>query len=174
MPHATCNAPTASRFWWLDGIKGISILWIVFFHTFTTYNVRYPWTLTSDYFGKFMERCNPESWLDSAGCFLASLFVGGATRFPCSGGISGRQRFWSQLFADETGRRRRIELAEGRNLRQGLGEQPVPNLRLELNFLRKAPMIHQRGPVIEDRDLKIQLERKRRDGLGDVPRPRNP
>lgn len=78
MLYATCNAPSASRFWWLDGIKGISILWIVFFHTFTTYNNRYPWTLTPNYFGKFMERCNPDSWLDSLGCFLASLFVGGS------------------------------------------------------------------------------------------------
>jgi peptidoglycan/LPS O-acetylase OafA/YrhL len=78
MPNPSSNAPSTARFWWLDGIKGISILWIVFFHLFSAYNVRYPWTLSSGYFPKFMLSCGASNWIESAGCFLLSLFVGGS------------------------------------------------------------------------------------------------
>ena len=69
------SLPGASRLWWLDGLKGISILWVVFFHTYSTYNNRYPWVLDAGYFGTFMQRCQPESWLGTVGCGLTALFV---------------------------------------------------------------------------------------------------
>jgi peptidoglycan/LPS O-acetylase OafA/YrhL len=68
--------PTDNRFWWLDGIKGISILWIVFFHFFCAYNVRYPWVLDSTYFRKFTEVCAPSSVLQQLLCWVQSVFVG--------------------------------------------------------------------------------------------------
>jgi peptidoglycan/LPS O-acetylase OafA/YrhL len=68
--------PTDNRFWWLDGIKGISILWIVFFHFFCAYNVRYPWVLDSSYFHKVMEVCAPSSVLQQLLCWANSVFVG--------------------------------------------------------------------------------------------------
>jgi peptidoglycan/LPS O-acetylase OafA/YrhL len=67
--------PTAPRFGWLDGVKGISILWVVFFHTFMTHETRYPWVLDPGYLATFMQRCQPESWLQSIGCGLGSLLV---------------------------------------------------------------------------------------------------
>jgi peptidoglycan/LPS O-acetylase OafA/YrhL len=67
--------PVAARFGWLDGVKGISILWVVFFHTFMTHETRYPWVLDAGYFSTFMQRCQPDSWLQSVGCGLGSLFV---------------------------------------------------------------------------------------------------
>ena len=37
MASATLTAPASARLSWLDGMKGISILWIAFFHFFGTY-----------------------------------------------------------------------------------------------------------------------------------------
>lgn len=79
--HAPVNGPHsgplpgAARFGWLDGVKGFSILWVVFFHTFMTHETRYPWALDPDYFATFMQRCGPDSWLQSVGCGFGSLFV---------------------------------------------------------------------------------------------------
>jgi peptidoglycan/LPS O-acetylase OafA/YrhL len=51
MAKAPKPAPTAVRFTWLDGMKGISILGIAFFHFYTAYtNNRYPNPLGPDYF----------------------------------------------------------------------------------------------------------------------------
>jgi peptidoglycan/LPS O-acetylase OafA/YrhL len=67
--------PDGARFWWLDGIKGISILWIVFFHFFSAYNTRYPWALSPGYLPKFMEACAPASILQQGICWGKSVFV---------------------------------------------------------------------------------------------------
>ena len=43
MAEAPTPAPTAVLLTWLDGMKGISILWIAFFYFYTAYtNNRYP------------------------------------------------------------------------------------------------------------------------------------
>ncbi len=43
MASAAPTAPVSTRLSWLDGMKGISILWIAFFRFFGTYaNGRYP------------------------------------------------------------------------------------------------------------------------------------
>ncbi len=67
--------PGAARFGWLDVLKGISILWVVIFHTYKTRETGYPWVLDPNYFGLFMGHCQPDSWLQSIGCSLGSLFV---------------------------------------------------------------------------------------------------
>lgn len=47
---------------WLDGTKGIAILWIVFFHFFATYeDGRLPWPLAPDYFASYEKIWAPES-----------------------------------------------------------------------------------------------------------------
>jgi peptidoglycan/LPS O-acetylase OafA/YrhL len=66
-----------NRFWWLDGIKGISILWIVFFHFFMTYNdrTRYPWVIDVEYFSKFFAACRPQSVVQWVQCGVESVYV---------------------------------------------------------------------------------------------------
>jgi peptidoglycan/LPS O-acetylase OafA/YrhL len=46
---------------WLDGVKGIAILWIVFFHFFTSYDHgRTPWPLHPGYLAAYEARCAPD------------------------------------------------------------------------------------------------------------------
>ena len=48
---------------WLDGVKGIAILWIVFFHFFTFYDHgRTPWPLHPGYFAAYEARCAPDGF----------------------------------------------------------------------------------------------------------------
>jgi peptidoglycan/LPS O-acetylase OafA/YrhL len=57
-------------------MKGISILWIAFFHFYTTYtNNRYPDPLGPEYFSKFLTQCAPTSVLESLGCGAHGFFV---------------------------------------------------------------------------------------------------
>jgi len=67
--------PTA-RLAWLDGVKGISILWIVFFHFFKTYeNNRFPDPLRAHYFANFLSQCGPESMAATLLCIGRASFV---------------------------------------------------------------------------------------------------
>jgi len=51
-----------TRLDWLDGTKGIAILWIVFFYFFIAYSGgRLPWPITPGYFAAFEKICAPES-----------------------------------------------------------------------------------------------------------------
>jgi peptidoglycan/LPS O-acetylase OafA/YrhL len=52
--------PIEARLDWLDGAKGIAILWIVFFHFFIAYNGgRLPWLLDPGYFAAYARICAP-------------------------------------------------------------------------------------------------------------------
>ena len=52
----------APRLAWLDGVKGLAILWIVFFHFFKTYgDNRFPDALRAGYFAKFLSLCGTDS-----------------------------------------------------------------------------------------------------------------
>src|SRR6266851_7837074 len=75
---AKASAPvSSSRIEWLDGIKGIAILWIVFFHFFDRYNNdRYPWLLHSGYLSKFFAICAPSTTVEKFECALKSVIVG--------------------------------------------------------------------------------------------------
>ena len=54
--------PIEARLDWLDGTKGIAILWIAFFHFFIAYNGgRLPWLLDRGYFASYERICAPES-----------------------------------------------------------------------------------------------------------------
>lgn len=64
-----------ARFAWLDVVKGISILWVVVFHTLHTRDTQYPWALDPGYFSAFMQQCAPGSWTQSIGCGLGSLVI---------------------------------------------------------------------------------------------------
>lgn len=68
--------PTGVRLTWLDGVKGISILWIVFFHFFNAYeNGYYPSPILAGYFSSFLAQCAPSSPFATARCYGESVFV---------------------------------------------------------------------------------------------------
>jgi peptidoglycan/LPS O-acetylase OafA/YrhL len=65
-----------SRMVWIDQVKGISILWIVFFHFFNAYaNNRFPWFILGSYFSKFLSACSPHSGFAMLQCRLESAYV---------------------------------------------------------------------------------------------------
>jgi len=61
-------------------MKGISILWIAFFHFFGTYaNGRYPNPLGPHYFSSFVSQCAPSSGLGTVGCIIQGFLVATAS-----------------------------------------------------------------------------------------------
>ena len=65
--------PASVRLDWLDVMKGISILWIVFFHSFSFLD--FPWPLSRGYFAAFRKLCGPASSLGELRCGLESIAV---------------------------------------------------------------------------------------------------
>lgn len=64
------------RLSWLDGMKGIGILWIAFFHFFGTYTRdAFPSPLHAGYFEAFREMCAPTSHLGEVDCLVRGLLV---------------------------------------------------------------------------------------------------
>ncbi len=58
----TAEPASPRRLDWLDGVKGLSILWIAFFHFYDTWsNGRLPGPLEHDYWRAFLARCAPET-----------------------------------------------------------------------------------------------------------------
>jgi len=69
-------APPGARLTWLDSMKGISILWIAFFHFFGTYqNNRFPSALEPHYFSLFVHQCAPTSAWETFGCTAKGFYV---------------------------------------------------------------------------------------------------
>jgi peptidoglycan/LPS O-acetylase OafA/YrhL len=57
-------------------MKGISILWIAFFHFFGTYdNERSPSALGPHYFSSFLQQCAPTSTGETIGCIAKGFYV---------------------------------------------------------------------------------------------------
>jgi peptidoglycan/LPS O-acetylase OafA/YrhL len=75
MADEVSAAPPKARFWWLDGIKGVSILWIVFFHFFSTFDSGYPWVLDPKFLPTVIARCTQGSILTALGVIVKSLFI---------------------------------------------------------------------------------------------------
>jgi peptidoglycan/LPS O-acetylase OafA/YrhL len=65
------------RLQWIDGMKGISILWIAFFHGFNQAfgGSRFPRPLSAEYLASMHRACGPTSWIGEIGCALESLGV---------------------------------------------------------------------------------------------------
>jgi peptidoglycan/LPS O-acetylase OafA/YrhL len=65
---------TESRLHWLDGIKGLAILWIVAFHFFSTYwNGSLPSPFGPHYFAAFIHRCAPSSAPAMVSCLAGAV-----------------------------------------------------------------------------------------------------
>lgn len=76
MATAATPTPIGARLTWLDSMKGISILWIAFFHFFGTYdNERSPSALGSHYFSLFLQQCAPSSTWETIGCVAKGFYV---------------------------------------------------------------------------------------------------
>jgi peptidoglycan/LPS O-acetylase OafA/YrhL len=64
------------RLQWIDGMKGISILWIAFFHGFSFLGgSRFPSPLSAGYLAAMHRSCAPASWLGEIGCALETCAV---------------------------------------------------------------------------------------------------
>jgi peptidoglycan/LPS O-acetylase OafA/YrhL len=65
------------RLQWIDGMKGISILWIAFFHGFRFLGTsgRFPSPLSDGYLAAIDRSCAPASWLGEIGCALETCAV---------------------------------------------------------------------------------------------------
>jgi peptidoglycan/LPS O-acetylase OafA/YrhL len=71
-------SPPASgaRIRWLDGIKGLAILWIAYFHCFEAYlNRRLPSPLDRDYFGRFIRQVDPHSARALVACIAEAIYA---------------------------------------------------------------------------------------------------
>jgi len=66
--------PATVRLDWLDGMKGIAILWIVYFHAFMCLDVPGPLS-TDDYFGEYSQRCELTGFWSELRCAFEALFV---------------------------------------------------------------------------------------------------
>lgn len=76
MAEPPTSAPPVVRLTWLDGMKGISILWIAFFHFYTSYtNNRYPNPLGPHYLSSFVAQCGPSSGGETLGCTAHGLYT---------------------------------------------------------------------------------------------------
>ena len=61
---------------WIDGMKGISILWIAFFHGFSFLGgSRFPSPLSAGYLAAMRRSCAPASWLGEIRCALETFAV---------------------------------------------------------------------------------------------------
>ena len=85
---SSAGAPPAVRLTWLDATKGISILWIVYFHFFGAYSSeRYPWPLSLSTFPSFMSTCGPSTFWDTVECFLEGCVAALIQRGPNAVGV---------------------------------------------------------------------------------------
>ena len=75
------------RLVWLDVVKGISILWIVFFHFFKQFtHGRFPDPWLPHYFAKSLALCAPGSAIETIACVGRAIFVAIAMfAFPAVG-----------------------------------------------------------------------------------------
>lgn len=86
---AACRLPAPGpRLFWLDVMKGFSILWIVVFHFFSTYDPgRYPWPLTFSNLIPFARDAAGGSILGFVAALLEGLLAGFIQRGPQPVGI---------------------------------------------------------------------------------------
>ncbi len=70
------KAPGGSdHFDWVDGARGIAILWIAFFHSFLAYGANYPWPITFSSYGAFVEQCAPSGFLGKILCPIEAVIA---------------------------------------------------------------------------------------------------
>lgn len=79
-------APSVQRLTWLDTMRGLSILWIAFFHFFITYdNGRFPWPVNLKTFPPFLSQCSATA--SGLSCTVDALMAGLFQRGPQAVGV---------------------------------------------------------------------------------------
>ena len=74
--QSPASVAAAGRFQWIDAVKGISILWIAFFHLFKEYSAgRFPIPWRPLYFATFLHQCAPSSAIAAFACIGRAIFV---------------------------------------------------------------------------------------------------
>ena len=67
------TAPGRARLRWLDLLRGIAILWIVFFHFMSAYHDGHrPWVLRGGYLDAYLQGCQPASAAATALCVASA------------------------------------------------------------------------------------------------------
>ncbi len=65
---------SAGRFQWLDGARGMAVIWIAFYHCLLSYdNGRLPWPITVGSFPGFVERCAGGASLGKFSCAVEGI-----------------------------------------------------------------------------------------------------
>lgn len=75
------------HFEWVDGVRGIAILWIAFFHCFIAYGGDYPWPITLSSYADFAQQCAPSNLLEKIICPLEAIIAGIIQRGPNGVGV---------------------------------------------------------------------------------------
>ncbi len=79
--------PTPVRLQWMDGVRGISILWISLFHVLIVHGSdRFPWPVALETFPAFFATC-PMDLVGRANCVLEAIAVGILQRGPQAVGV---------------------------------------------------------------------------------------
>ena len=75
-PLAEAPPPGGSRLRWLDGIKGLAILWIAYFHCFGGYiDKRWPSPLAAHYFARVIVQVKPPTIAATIACIGQALYA---------------------------------------------------------------------------------------------------
>lgn len=70
------SAPHRVRLEWLDAARGFSILWVAWFHFFSTWSDgREPWPFNPAFFSIYTDRCAPSGAIGHAACLGQAVFV---------------------------------------------------------------------------------------------------
>lgn len=69
-------AAAATRFQWIDSVRGMAIVWIAFFHCFIAYGPNYPWPITLGSLPAFVDQCLPGALFGKIGCYIEGLIAG--------------------------------------------------------------------------------------------------
>jgi peptidoglycan/LPS O-acetylase OafA/YrhL len=86
--HPFSAAYSAGRFQCMDGVRGMAVIWIAFFHLLLSYdNGRFPWPITFGSFSGFVEQCAQGSSLGRFYCAIEGIIFAIIQRGPQAVGV---------------------------------------------------------------------------------------
>ncbi len=75
--RSAAHTPAGSgRFQWVDGVRGMAILWITFFHCILAWDGGYPLPVSISSFPAFLEQCAPNSMFGNFSCTIEGMIAG--------------------------------------------------------------------------------------------------
>ena len=86
--HLFSASSSPGRFQWLDGVRGMAVIWIAFYHCLLSYdNGRLPWPITFGSFPGFVEQCAGGAILGKFSCAVAGIISAIIQRGPQGVGV---------------------------------------------------------------------------------------